>query len=204
MTPRNLLVRLFAWVALVQMGAAAWGTVKRTASVAVVNNSPQRITGVTVMHKYSSVYRDRSEWEAIEAGQMSEATMTVQYNTGPFTTGTDWWLLTWYTDDETKLHYTDPQNFRWIFDSIEGAGATDGFKDPLYESDGTAGFKQHILRTQDEGEVTKIIVNDDGSVTLQSNSGISNTRASYKVLRKPSVPEVTVVDPCRKRRSVVM
>lgn len=45
----------------------------------------------------------------------------------------------------------------------------------LYEMEETAGFKQHILREEDEGKVTEIIINEDETITFKSQSGDSET-----------------------------
>lgn len=45
----------------------------------------------------------------------------------------------------------------------------------LYEMEETAGFKQHILREEDEGKVTEIIINEDETITFKSKSGGSET-----------------------------
>ncbi|RDA91844.1 hypothetical protein CP533_3668 [Ophiocordyceps camponoti-saundersi (nom. inval.)] len=95
------------------------GTTRRTTRVTIVNRSPTAITSVSLKHKYSSVYKDSHEWARIETGSSARDWMTVSYNTGPLTTGQDWWLLTFYDDGGGTLYATAPNNFRAVFDALE-------------------------------------------------------------------------------------
>ncbi|GBG61293.1 hypothetical protein CBR_g19826 [Chara braunii] len=117
--------------------------------------------------------------------------------------------------DTSTLFYTDPKNFRSIFDSLESvlpdvvsavAGAAAGLAtaetgpgaliaagaaaagskvicNALFNSEGTTGFKQHILRAEDENALTEIIVHGNMTVTFRSNSGVSETVVSSKRVR---------------------
>ncbi|PFH59412.1 hypothetical protein XA68_12414 [Ophiocordyceps unilateralis] len=198
-----------------------WGTVKRTAKVTIQNNSPDRIKSVSLVHKYSNVYKHRAEWPVIERFKSPDEgnETTVEYNTGPFTTGRDWWLLSFYSDDMKTQFVTDPNNFRGFVDSLEGigqlttvsvAGATAGMvgalagpvtsvaastaavvvaketTDALFNEETTVGFKQHILRADDEGKMTVIVINPDYTVTFYSTGSPSRTVTS----RRPAAIEV--------------
>lgn len=50
----------------------------------------------------------------------------------------------------------------------------------LFNSEGTAGFKRHMLVTEDENQTTEIIINEDNTITFKSPSGISETVTATK------------------------
>lgn len=188
---------------------------KRTAYATVRNNTSQPLLAVGVVHKYSDNYKHREEFAIIRPGGLGEPKLLVEYNTGAFTTGRDWWAVTWYSPDMKTIHYSDPNNFRGIIDWLEniapdtisaaaaaaaglvmiesGPGAVVAAKaaaeaakattEGLFNSESTEGFKQHILRTEDENVTTEIIINSDLSITFKSNSGDSNTGSSSKPAR---------------------
>ncbi|OPB44851.1 hypothetical protein A0O28_0089890 [Trichoderma guizhouense] len=165
-------------------------TTKRTASVSIRNNTSNPIA-------------------AIPADDSSTESLKVEYNTGFFTTGRDWWFISWYSQDMKTLYYSNPQNFRGAFDAIEKSVSPElvyqagmllapiavisggpvlavpvtlatiavakATTNRLYEMEETAGFKQHILREEDEGKVTEIIINEDETITFKSKSGGSET-----------------------------
>lgn len=185
---------------------------KRSALVSVRNNTDTPLVGVSVVHKYSDNYKHEHQWGIIPPGELPEDKLTVEYNTGAFTTGRDWWVVTWFSPDMKTLYYSDPNNFRGIIDGLENlgpdviaavAGAIAGLAGSLsgpgavaaaagaaaaakvvttglFNSEGTDGFKQHILREEDEDSVTEIVVNGDRSITFKSNSGNSDTVTSEK------------------------
>ncbi|CAM1503620.1 Fc.00g012110.m01.CDS01 [Cosmosporella sp. VM-42] len=185
---------------------------KRTALVSVRNNTDSTIVGVSVVHKYSDNYTNDKQWGIIQSGELAGDQLEVEYNTGAFTTGRDWWVLTWYNLDMTTLYYSDPDNFRGIIDSLEeiapdsiaaAAGAIAGLAgsltgpgavaaavgaaavaktttSALFNSEATDGFKQHILREEDEDALTEIVINSDRTITFKSNSGNSDTVSSEK------------------------
>lgn len=94
-------------------------TVRKTASVKIRNNSQKPIEGVSVVHKYSSVYVDEHTFKAIQPGATSNEELTVEYNIGLLTTGRDWWKVSWVSDNTTVLTYTNPNNFRSSIDWFE-------------------------------------------------------------------------------------
>ena len=187
---------------------------KRTALVKIRNNTPDTISGASISHKYSDVYKDQGDFVAIAPGTTSLKTMTVQYNTGAFTTGRDWWMVTYHRaqagserPNELKMWYSDPTNFRSIIDFLEKAAPTliktainaaKGSNPQLipaakaaqivskvmcklmFNDESTAGFKQHILRLEDEGKVTTLVINADNTITFKSKSGNSDTITSTK------------------------
>ena len=181
---------------------------KRTAKVAIRNNTTEPIAAVGVVHKYSDDYKHEGTWDVIDPGETTGSTMQVEYNTGFLTTGRDWWFVTWFNLDITKRFYSDPANVRGMIDAVEGAspdlaakaaktraaavaadlapGAVLAAKTvakelskcnigPVMNSEGTDGFKQHILREEDAGAVTEIVINGDGTIVFKSNSGESET-----------------------------
>ncbi|KAF4584095.1 Transmembrane amino acid transporter family protein [Ophiocordyceps camponoti-floridani] len=209
-------------------------TVKRTARVAILNNSPQTIKSVSLVHKYSSVFKNHAQWPEIRQQHIvnEDNETVVEYNTGLWTTGKDWWLLSFYSHDMRTHFYTDPNNLRDFVDFLEtlapiitisiagGAagvlGALSGpvtgivastaacalakaTTDKIFNSEGTVGFKQHILRESDAGQTTVISINRDYSVTFHSTGSPSSTWTS----RRPAEIQVkdekgAVVDEIRK------
>lgn len=167
--------KLLACFSLLQFSAAA---TKRSAYVTVRNNTPNPIRAVTVLHKYSNNYKHRGDWDIIQTSNTSDSKLTVEYNTGFFTTGRDWWLVTWQNEDKTWFYYSDPKNLRRIFDTIEGISPGNRLKS-LFNSESTTGFKQHILRKEDANQVTEIIINKDNTITFHSRSGDSSTGSSF-------------------------
>ena len=185
---------------------------KRTALVSVRNNTDTPLVGVSVVHKYSDNYKNEHQWGIIPVGEIPDEKMEVEYNTGAFTTGRDWWVVTWFSPDMKTLYYSDPNNFRDLIDGLENlgpdviaavAGAIAGLSgsltgpgavaaaagaaaaaktvtSALFNSEGTEGFKQHILRGEDENELTEIVINGDRSITFKSKSGDSDTVTSEK------------------------
>jgi hypothetical protein len=147
-----------------------------------------------VTHFYSDVFDDKQkEWDAIPHDGKSPGAYIVNYNTGFFTTGRDWWFVSWKAND--SLYVTRPSNFRGTIDAIEREiidkgtslaalppdtsalarkAAVEAFLQILNKAK-TEGFKQHILRQEDENEVTKIWIYDD-SVVFSSPSGTSKTQ----------------------------
>jgi hypothetical protein len=177
---------------------------KRTAKVAIVNNTPNTLYGVSVVHKYSDNYKNDKVWDdPVKPGQTTPDFLEVEYNTGFLTTGRDWWAVQWFLDDKAEdVYYTDPDNLRGLFDFFEkimpsvmaaaaraaaganpiaGKGAKAAAKilsKALFNHESTAGFKQHILREEDEGAVTEIHINNDWTVSFKSKSGRSDTKVS--------------------------
>jgi hypothetical protein len=185
---------------------------RRTAFASVRNNTSGPLVAVSVVHKYSDNYKHQHQWGIIQPGDIPSDSMEVEYNTGAFTTGRDWWIVTWYSADMNTLYYSNPNNFRDIIDKLEGvapdaisaaAGAIAGLStsltgpgavaaaaaaavaakattSALFNSESTAGFKQHILRAEDEGVLTEIVINADRTITFKSRSGNSDTVSASK------------------------
>lgn len=172
----------------------------QTAQVVVLNKTGRALRYVNILHKYSDNYRNTREWGVgadSPAPRPSEASsaMSVDYNTGFLTTGRDWWLVTWQFEGERKFYYTNPDNFRSIIDFLEAPvkalvdkaldaigeeypGLSDAGKiivNLAFNTESTAGLKQHILRDEDAGRVTQILINADNTVEWHSPSGTSST-----------------------------
>ncbi|OAL43060.1 hypothetical protein IQ07DRAFT_593416 [Pyrenochaeta sp. DS3sAY3a] len=187
---------------------------KRTALVKIQNNTPDTISGASISHKYSDVYKNQFDFVSIPAYSTSTEVMEVQYNTGAFTTGRDWWFVTYHRavasaekPGSLKMWYTDPSNFRSIIDFLESVApslikaaikaaqgsnpallpaaraaqiASKVMCKALFNNESTAGFKQHILRSEDEGKVTLVVIEADNDVVFKSKSGNSETVTSTK------------------------
>ncbi|KAJ5267376.1 hypothetical protein N7478_010184 [Penicillium angulare] len=64
---------------------------------------------------------------------------------------------------------------------VAAAGAAAAAKiltDAFLNTEGTAGFKQHILTDEDENATAQIIIHEDTTITIRSNSGTSETISS--------------------------
>lgn len=173
----------------------------RTANAVVENHMyGVNLAGVTLTHKYSDDYVDQKTWGNLPARYRTPS-LRVTYHTGLFTTGRDWWHVSFYSEDFTIYCYTDPNNFRGIVDGLETAApviaaaaaayATAGAATPaavaaaaaageaitnsLTTKGATAGFKQHILRSEDQGNTVRLILQPRGRATISSPSGRSDT-----------------------------
>lgn len=179
---------------------------KRRAWVKIHNNTGKPMIGISLVHKYSNVYKEEKQWDKLENGETTSEALGVDYNTGFLTTGRDWWFIMWFHPDMKYIWHSSPINMRGFFDfadnivpdAIAGAaGAAAGlggaFTGPgavvaaaaaaaaaklvtssLFNSEGTEGFKQHMLEEEDEGEIMEIVVNLE-DVEFKSKSGRSTT-----------------------------
>lgn len=178
---------------------------KRYAKVKVINHSSRTIAAISLVHKYSDVYKSSAEWGLISDGHHSSLHQ-VAYNTGWLTTGRDWWMVTWYDDKLKTEYYLDPANLRNVVDVLEavapivaagvagyggavlagpagaqlGMGIALAVSNELTNSATTAGFKQHILSSDDEGHVVSIYLFNNGDVKIESPSGVSWTKYSSR------------------------
>lgn len=176
----------------------------RQAFAGVWNDMPDPILSVSLMHKYSDVYKNNQEYAVIQPGRLSPDSLTVDYNTGIETTGKDWWMVSWYTSDLKTFCYTDPNNFRGLFDAFDhvapglitavvavaAAVITEGDIDSaqkagqlawattneLFNTEATKGFKQHILTGADSKNWVDIHLKTGGNVEIRSRSGVSTTK----------------------------
>jgi hypothetical protein len=201
---------------------SGWAATERTGKVKVLNKSGSGVMSVAVVHKYSDNYTNNKTWMGpIANGQSTDADFDVQYRTGIFTTGKDWWFVTYIKDDAETMVVSSPQNFREIIDTLEPvlmigtqaaiailagvAGVavttvTAGAAAPVAigaaaaavgaiagmmtsTSGGTAGFKQHILRSEDS--MNTIELSADGQIRFLSPSGDSTSSVKIVKLPKP-------------------
>ncbi|MBY4675376.1 hypothetical protein [Marinobacterium arenosum] len=169
---------------------------KRHAQARIINQTGKDILVANIAHKYSDNYQQKKDFKLIKNGETSTESLDVMYNTGAFTTGRDWWLVSWINSDN-EFCYTDPNNFRGLFDFAEqalkdginisaaiGTAITDLPMDKTAPSllskavlndSSTAGFKQHILRPEDEGHYVDFILKKGNQVLIKSPSGPSET-----------------------------
>lgn len=107
-----------------------------------------------------------------------------------------------------SLWYSDPNNFRGFLDFLETAAPTfigaalkvaklarpelapmttvakvvsKALCSSMLNTAKTYGYKQHILRAEDEGRITLIRINNDGTINIISPSGRSDTVYNTKV-----------------------
>lgn len=93
--------------------------VSRRAFVSVRNNGQRPLLEVSVLHKYSSLYKNNHTWPAIEPGELAEDRLEVEYHAGLSTIGVDWWAITWVDPEQQTSYVSKPLNFRKIVDYIE-------------------------------------------------------------------------------------
>ncbi|USP81360.1 hypothetical protein yc1106_08634 [Curvularia clavata] len=109
--------------------------------------------------------------------------------------------------NQLLMWYSDPTNFRNIIDFLEDKAplliktaikaakgsnpallpaakaaqiVSKAMCEVLFNTEKTDGFKQHILREEDVGEITTIVINADNTITFKSPSGNSETVTSTK------------------------
>ncbi|KYK61771.1 hypothetical protein DCS_02915 [Drechmeria coniospora] len=123
MLPTSFLSAVLALVAVAsavpQVEIRGLRTQKRYAYVCIRNNSPQRLRNVTLFHKYSDVYKHKQDWPIAEKRGCSSPQMKVEYDTGLFTLGRDWWMLAFTADDSRTIYLTTPKNARGLFDWLD-------------------------------------------------------------------------------------
>ncbi len=181
---------------------------ERQAKASIDNQTGKTIVHATLLHKYSDDYKNSRTWVNLPSGRNTSASpLSVQYRTGVFTTGKDWWRVQWKVADG-KICYTDPNNFRGVFDALDQAAmsvanlfadrlgtevagqvgaiggevtgkaakdAANGISKSLFNGEATVGFKQHILRSEDDKKMVTISLFANNTARISSPSGISNT-----------------------------
>lgn len=173
----------------------------RYAKVIVKNETGHTLNTVSVQHKYSNDPIQKGEWRHIPNGQFSSS-IDVNYRTDLFTTGVDWWIVSWGYEGEDGVYITDPNNLQSVVDvlfqflpeltnftvnaacNLVSAGQmteTCSYGAEVISKavarqpgDSSAGWKQHILGTEDENQITTIVIKPK-SVEFRSHSGISST-----------------------------
>lgn len=186
----------------------------RATKVHVQNLTGLEIESVSVIHKYSNVFREKTDWGRLPNGKMTRRFMKIRYNTGALTTGQDWWLVTWKYKGNNSVRYTAPKNFRGIIDMVErmhllpleAVNATLSQtpapqileKSPtallaggLLNTGSTKGFKKHLLRASDQANGVIITISQN-SVAFDSASGHSSTEGIHtRHLPAPTAPTTT-------------
>ena len=175
----------------------------RKASVEIVNETGKTLLSVSVSHKYSDNYKNEHTWKNIKNGETT-STEKVDFNTGFLTTGRDWWVVTWVNDRgdtyvsdphnfRNILDFLEKIGDR-MAQPLATLAAVIAVGDPepsskavaaaiavtsfvaisFLNSEGTDGFKQHILREEDCDNPIKIIIKEH-EIEFKSKSGNSTT-----------------------------
>ncbi|QLI69595.1 Sphingomyelinase D [Metarhizium brunneum] len=168
---RTACFKLLSCLGLLQLAVAL---TTRRAYVQILNNTTQPIRAATVIHKYSDIYQHHGYWEVIQPGTRSGNMLRVEYHTGAFATGNDWWLVSWKNPEGTRYYYSNPGNGRIFFDTVEWIFAGRGG----HRLESTTGFKQHTLMKTDANRVTQVVINTDNTIQFSSKSGYSSTTSS--------------------------
>jgi hypothetical protein len=175
----------------------------QTASIEIVNHTGSDLLSVSVAHKYSDDYKNEHTWENIKSGATT-STKKVEFNTGLLTTGRDWWVVTWVDDKghtyvtDPKNFRNIVDFLEKIGSEIAGpmaaiaAWVATGSPEPttkviaaavaitsavakqFLNTEGTDGYKQHILREEDKNRPTRIVIKGN-EVNFDSTSGSSTT-----------------------------
>ncbi len=88
------------------------------------------------------------------------------------------------------LYYTSPDNFRAEIDALEkiaselGSNSVKVVTHRVFNSEGTAGFKQHMLEADDDGRTVEIVIKEDNHVEIRSPSGTSSTGTESQRVKK--------------------
>ncbi|MDE9484247.1 hypothetical protein [Xenorhabdus bovienii] len=90
---------------------------KKEALVSVCNYTNQEVLSISVVHKYSSVYKNEHTFEKGLSHDFCSPSMTVDYNVGLGTYGSDWWMVTWVAEDGTT-YISCPNEFSHIYDIL--------------------------------------------------------------------------------------
>ncbi|KAI0081036.1 hypothetical protein K474DRAFT_1657232 [Panus rudis PR-1116 ss-1] len=105
---------------------------KRRAWVKVRNETGKPMLGISLIHKYSNVYKEEKQYETLDVGATTNDPLGVDYNTGFLTTGRDWWFISWFHPDMKYIWFGSPNNMRGFFDFADNllpeaiAGAAGG------------------------------------------------------------------------------
>jgi len=172
-------------------------------SIEIVNNWGNTLLSVSVAHKYSDDYKNDHLWENIKNGETTSTTK-VDFNTGWLTTGRDWWVVTWVDNKgDTYItdpkNFRDIVDFlekigddiavpmavitAWVATGdpeptskavAAAVAVTSAVAKQFLNTEGTVGYKQHILREEDKNRPTRIIIKKN-EVEFNSNSGTSTT-----------------------------
>lgn len=146
----------------------------RTANAVLENKTRHNFTNAAVVHRYSDDAQVGGTWKDVKIDQTTTP-FAVTYRTGFFTTGQDWWIVSW-VDDEGHVWVTSPRNGRKFVDVLEriwqvlgSFGAAAGGDEKALDAQeklmehwvGTASFKSFILRAKDQNTTVKIAVVED-------------------------------------------
>lgn len=117
-------MKFTAVAAAVALSSTTEAKTHRQALATVYNDTPNHVISVSLLHKYSDVYKNHEEYGMIKPYGDSGLSFGVPYchadfNTGFGTTGVDWWAVSWYTSDLQNFCFTDPANFRGFFDAVD-------------------------------------------------------------------------------------
>ncbi len=96
---------------------------ERYARVRIVNQTGKRLREVSYIHRYSTDYYRMCVFRNLEHGAGVLDAKTIQYRTGIFAAGDDWWLIRWQFEDGTvyssssgKILAVDPVTLRGVLD----------------------------------------------------------------------------------------
>ncbi|KAK4456616.1 hypothetical protein QBC42DRAFT_214514 [Cladorrhinum samala] len=64
--------------------------------------------------------------------------------------------------------------------AVAASAAAKATTSALFNSEGTVGFKRHMLTSDDEGRTTEIVIRQDNTIEFRSSSGNSETVTSTK------------------------
>jgi hypothetical protein len=186
------------------------------ADIQIANKTGREILFVTVTHKYSDNYTNTKTWGNLPNGVVTKEPLVAEYNTGLFTTGKDWWIVTWQFKGDNALYVTSPKNLQAALAAEHGAeffsrqalpiaarlaataakagkvaGAiggphADAMGSLLAQSESTVGFKQHILKDVDSNQYRRPTVIEIGDKEVKFYS--------------PSGPSISEFVPVNRRK----
>ncbi|KNG89157.1 hypothetical protein ANOM_002982 [Aspergillus nomiae NRRL 13137] len=169
----------------------------RTAMALVRNDTSQPIYAVGLVHKYSDQHQNSDEWGIIQSGKTStelqdESTLKKTFH---------------YSDSENfckafdTIEGVDPALWLTLAASVGSIASTAAGNGPFNKTAAgvaalaarpltagflapttTVGFKQPILREEDDSADIEIIIHEDTTITIKSPSGVSQTVSTKKAI----------------------
>merc|ERR1719420_2074103 len=89
------------------------------ANVIVSNEMSSPVRDLTVLHKYSNVFRDERTWDNLDSNKATLDPLHARYRTGFGRDGADWWRLTWFSSMDNTAYETAPGNGQAVVNAVE-------------------------------------------------------------------------------------
>lgn len=189
---KKFILLILTSIFILSFSSSSFALTTRSAPVRINNLTGLDLESVTVIHKYSDVFKSQYTWKSINNNSITPSSYKVKYNTGFMTTGADWWFIAMKVKGSSQIFISYPTNLRWIVDNIEknisnilatyaannygpDAGiATKKIAGLVFNNEKTEGFKKHFLESIDEKNGLTIELHNS-RIVFKSPSGTSET-----------------------------